>query len=347
MSHFVELDGAQGEGGGQILRSALALSLITGKPFKITNIRANRPKPGLAAQHLACVRAAATIGSATYKGGTVGSTVVTFEPAKVRAGEYKFTIGTAGATGLVLHTVAYPLVVCGDGPSQVTITGGTHVSDSPCYHYNAMTWCAYLERMGIDISLEMIRPGFYPRGGGEIRATLEPCAQIRGLNLGKRAELTTATGLNIVADLPEDIGRRQGRRLATQLKHAGLECHVVEERLSNGPSTVAGVVFRQPPVPTLFFALGERGKRAEHVAEEACDLALAYRSKPAPVDPHAADQIVLPLALSESPSEFLTTEVTEHLRTNIAVIQHFLDREITIEEHDDGTGTVRIGPGVN
>src|SRR5437764_1394836 len=169
---MIEIDGSEGEGGGQILRSSLALSILTGRPFKLVNIRANRKKPGLAPQHLASVRAAGTICSATYKGAAVGSGVLYFEPGELKSGEYTFRIGTAGATGLVLHTVYLPLALRGNTESRVTVTGGTHVPHSPCYQFNEVTWAAYLRRVGIEIDLEMPRPGFYPRGGGEIRAVV-------------------------------------------------------------------------------------------------------------------------------------------------------------------------------
>ena len=163
---MIAIDGSQGEGGGQMLRSALALSILTGRPVKITDIRAKRSKPGLQPQHLMSVKAAGAVSGALYKGAAVGSSTLYFEPKDVRAGEYRFTIGTAGATGLVLHTVYLPLALRGDKESVVVIDGGTHVPSSPCYHFLETTWAEYLRRMGMEIELEMVRPGFYPRGGG-------------------------------------------------------------------------------------------------------------------------------------------------------------------------------------
>ncbi|HYH66167.1 MAG TPA: RNA 3'-terminal phosphate cyclase, partial [Urbifossiella sp.] len=193
---MIELDGSRGEGGGQILRSALALAALTGRSFKLVNVRANRPKPGLQPQHLMCVRAAGAICGAVYKGASVGSAVLVFEPGPVKAGTYTFAIGTAGATALVLHTVALPLALRGAAASTVTVTGGTHNTHAPCYHFNAITWGGYLKRLGIDIDQEMIRPGFYPRGGGEIRAVIHPCARVNGLTLTANTELTTAGGFS-------------------------------------------------------------------------------------------------------------------------------------------------------
>jgi RNA 3'-terminal phosphate cyclase (ATP) len=336
---LVELDGSEGEGGGQILRSALALSILTRRPFKLVNIRARRSQPGLRPQHLMCVRAAGQISGANYKGAAVGSAVLYFEPGDVTAGDYTFTIGTAGATSLVLHTVYLPLALRGNAPSEVTITGGTHNEHAPCYHFLETTWAAYLKKLGLEIDLEMTRPGFYPRGGGEIRATIHLASTIRGLTLTACPELTTAGGFSAVAGLPEKIARTQAKRLASRLKGEGVESHVpLEEWGSASPGTVAAVVFRQAPVPPLFFGLGERGKPAEAVADEAADQAIAFRDSGCPVDPHSADQLILPLVFAPDASEFRTSEVTRHLTTNIETVRKFVDRDIGVDE----TGTVTI-----
>ena len=340
----VEIDGSEGEGGGQVLRSSLALSILTGRPFKLVNIRANRSKPGLQPQHLMCVRAAGAVCGGHSKGAAVGSSVLVFEPGPVKAGEYTFTIGTAGATALVLHTVYLPLALRGAGPSTVTITGGTHNTHAPCHHFNEVTWGGYLARMGIVIHQEMVRPGFYPRGGGEIRATIEPCPRVKGLTLTTRPELTTAGGFSAVAGLPEGVARRQAKRLASRLKAEGLEPHIPLEEWDGAlnPGTVAAVVFRQTPVPTLFYGLGERGKPAESVADDATDEAIRFKDGNAPVDPHSADQLLLPLIFSPDASEYRTTEVTRHLTTNIATVGKFVDREVKLEGDEGRPGTVRI-----
>jgi RNA 3'-phosphate cyclase len=341
---LIELDGSEGEGGGQILRSALALSILTGKPFKLVNIRANRPKPGLAAQHLMCVKAAGQISGGFYKGASLGSSVLFFEPKEVKAGTYHFAIGTAGATGLVLHTLALPLALRGHGESHLTITGGTHVKAAPTFHFNQTTWAAYHRRFGIEMELEMIRPGFYPRGGGEIRARIQPCSAVKHLKLLECPPLATAGGFAARADLPESVSEKMLRRMKHKLKQAGIESEIPAEEWSNGPGAVAGIVFRQAPVPTLFTALGERGKPAEAVADDCAEEALAYHASGCPVDPHSADQILLPLAFAEHPSEYRVSEVTRHLRTNIETVKRFVNREIACEGGLHQPGTVRIGP---
>jgi RNA 3'-terminal phosphate cyclase (ATP) len=345
---LIEIDGSAGEGGGQILRSSLALAILTGRPFKLVNVRANRQRPGLQPQHLMSVRAAGTICQARYKGASVGSSVLYFEPGETKAGDYRFDIGTAGATGLVLHTIYLPLALRGSAPSTVTVTGGTHNAHAPCYHFNEMTWAAYLRRLGIQIELEMVRPGFYPRGGGEVRAVVHPCPRVKGLTLTACPELTTAGGFSAVASLPESVARRQARRLATRLKTEGVESHIPLEEWegSRGPGSVAAVVFRQAPVPTLFFGLGERGKPAEAVADDAADEAIAFRDGKTPVDPHSADQLLLPLAFSPDASEYRTSEVTRHLTTNIETVRRFVDRDISLDANAGKPGTVRIAARV-
>jgi RNA 3'-terminal phosphate cyclase (ATP) len=324
---MVEIDGSEGEGGGQVLRSALALSILTGRPFKLTNIRARRSKPGLQPQHLMCVRAASAIANGNYKGGSVGSAVLYFEPGRVASGKYTFRIGTAGATSLVLHTIYLPLALLAAEPSEVTISGGTHNPHAPCY--------------------QMIAPGFYPRGGGEIRAVIHPLAKVKGLSLTHCPELTTAGGFSAVAGLPESVGRKQSRRMSVRLKAEGIESHIpTEEWQSASPGTVAAIVFRQAPVPPLFFGLGERGKPAESVADEAADAAIAFRNANCPVDPHSADQLLLPLAFSPDASEYRTSEVTRHLTTQVETVRKFVDRSIEVDGKEGEPANVRIAARV-
>ena len=339
---MIHLDGSRGEGGGQILRSALALSILTGKPFRLSNIRANRPKPGLAAQHLMCVKAAGQICGGRYKGGSIGSTELFFEPGDVVAGGYKFVIGTAGATSLVLQTIALPLALKGEWDSEITITGGTHNMAAPCFHFLDQTWTKYLKRMNIDIQIEMIRPGFYPRGGGEIRAAIKPTKTVYPLHLTTCPPLTTAGGFSAVASLPESVNNRQSRRLTHRLKQAELDCHIREESWTGGPSTVAAVTFLQAPIPPLFVGLGERGKPAESVADEAADEAIAFRDSGCPVDPYSADQILLPLAFATGASEYKVSEVTRHLLTNVETIRAFVERESGVEGEEGIHGMVKM-----
>jgi RNA 3'-terminal phosphate cyclase (ATP) len=340
---MIELDGSFGEGGGQILRTSLTLALVTGKTFHLRNVRARRPKPGLQPQHLMSVRAAAAIGQATVRGASLGSSDLAFEPGPVVAGKYHFAIGTAGATGLVLHTVYLPLALRGSQPSEVVLQGGTHVTTSPCFHFLDTTWRAYLGQMGLQARLRLMRPGFYPRGGGVVEARIEPCARLRPLHLIERRPLVRVIGFSAVAGLPGDIARRQARRAAHRLRAAGVQAQIDEQTWDGGPGTVLAVQLDTPPAPALFFGLGARGKPAERVADEAIDQVADFlKADPAAVDAHSADQIVLPLALADGPSEFTVATVTQHLTTNIAVIRQFVDRDIACNGDLGKPGRVTI-----
>jgi RNA 3'-terminal phosphate cyclase (ATP) len=340
---MIEIDGSLGEGGGQILRTSLALALLTGKPFRLRHIRARRPKPGLQPQNLMSVRAAASIGQATLRGASLGGSDLTFEPGEVVAGKYHFAIGTAGATGLVLHTVYLPLALRGNGPSELMLQGGTHVSTSPCFHFLDTTWRVYMESIGITVNMRLIRPGFYPRGGGVVEVQIQPCSNVKNLNLVGRGSVSRVTGISAVAGLPEEIARRQDRRATFRLRDAGLPVAIREAKWSGGPGTVLTLEIDTTPAPTLFFGLGARGKPAERVADEAADQAIDYlRAAPAAVDAHSADQIVLPLALAEGHSEFTVAQVTQHLLTNVTVIRQFVDREIKITGSEGQPGSVII-----
>jgi len=339
---MIQIDGSHGEGGGQILRSSLALSLLTQQPFRLRNIRANREKPGLQPQHLMSVRAAATVGTATVRGDALKSRELVFEPGPVRGGEYRFDIGTAGATGLVLHTVYLPLALRTQSPAKIILTGGTHNHHSPCFHFLDTTWRGYLLRIGLSVELSLHRTGFYPRGGGEVHATVHPCRKIDGLQIQARPELTNVTGFSASVGLPEHIAQRQAKQASHRLRDAGLEVDLRQEQWGGGPGSVIALTFPQSPVPTMFVGLGARGKPAERVADEAADEALAYFDSGEPVDPHSADQVVLPLAFAEEASEFRVSAVTQHLLTNVAVIRNFVDRDIAIDGAIGQPGVVRI-----
>lgn len=338
----LRLDGSYGEGGGQILRSALALSLLTGRAVEIVNIRAGRPNPGLQAQHLKAVEAAATISGSRVEGAARGSRRLVFFPQPTRPGEYRFDIGTAGATSLVLQTVVYPLALAG-GVSTVTITGGTHVPWAPCWHYLEMQWARMLRRIGFSLELELRRAGFYPRGGGEIRAHIDPAASLQPLQLIERGALQSITGVSGVGQLRRDIALRQARRAQELLQTAGAPVHIeILELPAASPGSFLLLLARFERTQLCSSSLGAPGKPAEKVAEEAATALLAMLAGTATVDEHLADQLLLPLALASHSSSFRTPRITAHLLTNAWVIEQFLPCRITVEKAADGTGDVRI-----
>lgn len=220
---MIELDGSFGEGGGQILRSSLTLALLTGKAFHLRRVRANRQRPGLQPQHLMSVRAAVSVGQAQVCGASLRSTDLVFEPGEVRAGTHVFSIGTAGATGLVLQTVYLPLALRGNSASTITLEGGTHNDHSPAFHFLSTTWCSYLKHLGIDVDLRLVRAGFYPRGGGRVEVQIKPTQQVAPLQLLEGTPPDLVRGFSAVAGLPQSIAERQQKQASMRLREAGIE----------------------------------------------------------------------------------------------------------------------------
>jgi RNA 3'-terminal phosphate cyclase (ATP) len=324
---MLEIDGSYGEGGGQILRTALALSCLTGTPFRLRNIRRGRKKPGLMPQHLVSVRAAQAISGAFVQDAEPGSTSLAFTPGAVRGGEFEFQIGTAGSVTLVLQTLIPPLLFA-DRPSRVILGGGTHVPSSPSFHYLAHVFAPLLRSLGGDIRLTINRYGFYPRGGGHICADIAPTRGLRPLTLTEPGEPGLITGFSGVGNLPVDIAARQraaartllAGRLGDRMPPARIELLDVA---APGPGTFLFLLAETRPVPAGFTSLGARGKRAETVGDEAAGELCAHLATGAALDPHLADQIVVYLALCPEESSFTTSRVTRHLLTNLWVIDLF------------------------
>ncbi|MGE5155597.1 MAG: RNA 3'-terminal phosphate cyclase [Bdellovibrio bacteriovorus] len=340
------VDGALGEGGGQVLRSALSLSLLTGQPCHVARIRAGRERPGLRPQHLAAVQTAAQISGARVSGDRVGSREIHFEPGPVRPGEYLFDIGTAGATALVLQTILVPLALA-PGPSQVSILGGTHVPRSPCFHYLDWQWRSLLQRIGIPFDLALTMAGFYPQGGGELRARIPGGARPGPLRLTERGALLGIRGLSAVANLPREIAERQRSHALRRLR--GVVPQVIPElEVEELPASTRGTVlilqakFEQGL--GCCFALGAPGLRAERVADAAVDALASYLRSDGTVDPWLADQILLSLALAPEASSLRTSAVTRHLLTNVEVIRLFLPVEIHVDGPLDGPATIEVRP---
>lgn len=341
----VRLDGSAGEGGGQVLRTALSLAAATGRPFEIRNVRAGRPNPGLAAQHLAAVRAAASICGARVEGAAVGSRELRFSPGAGRPGRYRFEVGTAGSACLVLQTIALPLGLL-PGPSEVEVVGGTHVSWSPTFDYLASCWVPWVRRAGFAIEVGLNFAGYYPAGGGEIFARIAGKARPAPLRVVERGEARSFHVISCVSNLPFSIAERQAKSACAALRACGIEA-TPECREPRGPrpGTSVAVIGRFENAVACATALGAPGKLSEVVGEEAAAAFESYFKSGAALDEHAADQVLLPLALAHGPSEFTAEEATPHLRTNAEVLRAFLRVEIEIETRAEGPARVRIGPG--
>jgi RNA 3'-terminal phosphate cyclase (ATP) len=341
----VVLDGSRGEGGGQILRTALTLSLLTGRPFRMTKIRANRSKPGLRPQHQQAVVAAAELGGANVTGCAVGSHELTFAPGAYAARDLAIDIGTAGSTGLVLQTLHLPLALRAQAPTRLVLDGGTFNPKAPAFPFLQTTWCGWLAALGMPVGLTMPAAGFYPRGGGRLDAWIEPAAAPRPLVRTSRGPLRRLHGIAGVANLRDDIPRRMRSRAIDRLAAQGFAAEI---ELVRWPSPGQGAALcliaeHDGIVPATFVSAGERGKPSETVADEAVDELLAFEAaQDAAVDAHSADQILLPLAFTAGRSEFTVSAITEHLRTNADTIRAFLNRSITIFEPDDERQPARL-----
>lgn len=344
----LRIDGSFGEGGGQILRTSLTLSAITGTPSEIFNIRAGRKTPGLRPQHLQAVRAVQQVSSASVTGAEVGSGAIAFTPGEINPGKYRFEIGTAGSVSLVLQTIFLPLALLDafKEPSNIHILGGTHVPWSPCFHYLKLQWLAYIKKLGLSAGLEMTRAGFYPRGGGEIIVDIQPAGEIRPLILEGRGQLKNISGISAVGNLPEHIMRRQREQAERRLAGAGITCPIdikEEEMPATGQGTMLLLCAEFEHSQCCYYGLGAIGKRAEAVADEAVNGLLNFLKTDGVIDEHLADQLVLPLALSKEPSRFVTPRATQHLLTNIEVIKKFLPVRIEVEDMGERGGRVSIG----
>jgi len=344
-ARWITVDGALGEGGGQVLRTSLTCALLTGTPVRVVNIRAGRPRPGLRPQHLAAVRAAAEISNARVEGARVGSREIAFWPDTVRPGRYRWDIGTAGAVTLVLQTVALPLALAG-GKSRVTIRGGTHVPWSPTWAYVERQWAPFMKRLGLSMRLRLKRAGFYPHGGGEAEVYLEPATRpLHALNAPEGGMLERVEGTVYIANLPDHVARRQKLTALAALRHYSRQAKVTVRRLeAPSPGTLTLVEAHKAHGSGCYTALGERGKRAEVVAHEAVELLHAYVDSSATVDRYLADQLLLPLALADAPSTFSTECVTSHLLTNARLVARLLSAEIHVEGDEGAPGHVVIRP---
>ena len=325
------IDGSHGEGGGQILRTSLALAAITGRGVRIEKIRAGRKNPGLAAQHLTGVRAAAAICNARVSGDELGSQTLSFVPGdSARAGDYVFDVaearegGSAGAITLVLQAILLPLAVAQED-SRLTIRGGTHVAWSPPFDYARDVWLPMLSRMGLRVSLELNRWGWYPVGQGEIRVSIEGLSNgLSPLTLLERGALRRVWGRAVAANLPSHIPQRMATRAYSLLESAGFEVHIEPRRVRAAcPGAGIFLVAEYEGVRAGFSALGAKGKPSEVVAEEAVAALLAHRDSGAALDCHLADQLALPLALAGGVSRFSVERVSRHLTTNIWVVRQF------------------------
>ncbi|MGD9962281.1 MAG: RNA 3'-terminal phosphate cyclase [Thermoplasmata archaeon] len=330
---MIEIDGAHGEGGGQVLRTAVSLSAVLQEPVRVTDIRAKRPNPGLAAQHVAAIGAVAELCDAEVEGVHVGSREMTFLPGTLAGGDFELDIGTAGSTSLVLQACLLPATFS-KAPVTLALRGGTDTKWSPPIDFMRLVHIPIIRRIGASCDIDVVRRGFYPEGGGEVVARVDPCPVVRGVDLAQRGELVRISGVTYAQNLPEHV--------VSRMKHAALKTLVdhgrvkVDSDLRSGSSTGAGIVLAAEYEGAILgaSALGQRGVRAETLGENcAADLAETMRSG-ATVDEHMLDQIVPYMALAEGESTVLAEELTGHAETNIWVVDRFLGQRFATEKKD-------------
>lgn len=337
---MIAIDGSEGEGGGQVLRTALSLSLATGQPFTMTNIRANRARSGILRQHMTAIEAACAIGSADCKDLAVGASEITFVPGHVTSGEYHFAVGTAGSTSLVLQTILPPLMLA-DGPSRLTLEGGTHNIFAPPFDFIERAFLPLLNRMGPAISAVLKRPGFYPAGGGRIEVEIQPAKTLKALDLLDRGGLRRVEARAVVAALPGIIAVKELASVEKILGWPADARKIVQLSERIGPGNIVLLEAEFDHVTEVISGFGKLGVSADVVGEKAARRMAGFLSSTAAVGPYLADQLLLPLALAGGGS-FTTVQPSDHSRTAAQVISQFLPLKIDFEAHEDGHHIVTI-----
>lgn len=338
---MLTIDGSFGEGGGQILRSSLALAMVTGRPFRIEKIRAGRDRPGLMRQHLTAVTAAARISQAEVTGADIGSTALEFRPGRVAPGVYDFAIGTAGSTTLVLQTVLPALLTAG-GPSRLTFEGGTHNPFAPPFDFLDRAFLPLVNRMGPQVTATLRRPGFYPAGGGAFDVAIEPAPALAGFELLERGEITCRRARILHAHLADHVARRECDLLKAQ---TGWDetCFVIEPAAgSRGPGNVVLIEIDAEHVTEVFTGFGEVKRSAEAVATHALQRYQRWLKAGVPVGVYLADQILLLMALAGR-GRYVTQPLSRHATTHVELIRRFAEIDVRASECAPGQWLVEVG----
>lgn len=337
---MIIIDGSEGEGGGQVVRNACALSLVTGRPFRIVNARGGREKPGLMRQHITAVEAACAIGGAECAGLTVGASEITFTPGRVTPGEYRFAVGTAGSTGLVLQTVLMPLVMA-DAPSRLVLEGGTHNMLAPPFDFIARAFLPIINRMGPTVTASLSRHGFYPRGGGRIEIEITP-APLRRIECVDRGAPVSNSATALFAGLPFAIAERELKAAAKVLSDWSPDAFTVRELPADqGPGTILLLEAAFEHVTEVVSGFGKLGVSAERLATVAAQRMAGYLESSAFAGPYLADQLLLPFALARG-GAFTTVKPSQHSRTAADVIGRFLDLQCNFAQQPSGLHLVTI-----
>ncbi len=337
---MVRIDGSKGEGGGQVLRTSLALSLVTGTPFQVVNIRAGRSKPGLLRQHLTAVKAAAEVGNAEVEGAELHSKELTFRPRGMAPGDYHFAVGTAGSATLVLQTVL-PALLSASGPSTLVLEGGTHNPAAPPFDFLTKAYLPLVRRMGPGVEATLDKHGFFPAGGGKFEVMVQP-APLKPLHLMERGSVVRRQATALIAQVPYDVAKRELETVGRKLGWGAEERRVEELKRSVGPGNVLSLEVESEHVTEVFTGFGERGVRAEVVAEAVAEEARAYLEAGVPMGHHLCDQLLLLLVLARGGS-FRTLPLDGHAQTQLETFAHFLDVTVSLREISPQVIEVQVG----
>lgn len=336
---MIVLDGNVGEGGGQILRSALTLSILTRTAFRMERIRSERAEPGLRAPHLAVIDAARIVSNAEVTGAELGARAITFKPRTVHGGALTLDAGPSGSASLVLETVLPALLRAG-APSEVVIHGGTHEPTSPPYEFLAQSLLPILARIGAKLELTLERPGFHPKGGGTLRLRVEP-SELAHLELEERGASLERRFVAISAGLAPAVAERQLRVAKDRLSLGRSELARVDHPEDLGPANVALVTHRFEHLTAVFSGVGARGARPEEVAEQAIGASLRYLESRGAVEEHLADRLLVPMAMGRG-GVFTTSEPTAHFQAQLELLRAFLDGEVEADTTDEKTWTITM-----
>jgi RNA 3'-terminal phosphate cyclase (ATP) len=344
---MIEIDGSQGEGGGQIIRSSLALSAVTCQPIKLTNIRAGRSKPGLMRQHLTAVHAAGEVCNADIDGAEIGSKSITFKPNQIRSGDYRFSIGTAGSASLVGQTVL-PALMMAEAPSTLTLEGGTHNQWAPPFDFLQRSFLPQLAKAGPKVTASIDSYGFYPAGGGKFQLGITPSKELSGFELLESGSKPEPNVTAIVAGVPRSVGERECETIRRKTNWSSRSFHVHEVEKPIGAGNVVMIEFACKNVTEIVTGFGKVGVKAEHVARGTLREARKYLAAEVPVGEYLADQLMMPMGLAASQgrtSAFRTGPLSMHSKTHIDVLKRFLDIKIDVDEGGD-SNVVRFTPNV-
>ncbi|MGJ8657830.1 MAG: RNA 3'-terminal phosphate cyclase [Akkermansiaceae bacterium] len=329
---MIEINGQ--DGGGQILRSALSLSMITGKGFRMVKIRGGRSKPGLMRQHLTCVKAALEVCGGAASGADMHSTELVFKPGKVRAGDYVFKIGTAGSTTLLFQTLL-PALMLTDGVSKLEVHGGTHNPMAPSADFIERAFLPQIRAMGVGVKFECVRYGFAPAGGGCIKAEIHPVSELAAISILERGGSVSKKVECVLANVRKEVATKELSSVKSSLEwgEKDVELKICDEVDGSGNALFIEEVFENAVIHIT--SLGAKAKSAGKVASDAVKAYRTFVKSKAAVGARLADQLLLPMALAGS-GEIRTIAVTNHIGTNMKLIEKFIGVKFSVDESEPG-----------